>query len=75
MNNAERNFKEEPFIDSDQKIIVSCPDCGNQNAIYLITSNRLTEGLQPQWCDCCNKPYIVEVESELKTKIKTWGSK
>ena len=58
----------------DQKIIVVCPKCGNQNVIYLIHLNRLIEHeLKAQWCDNCKLPYVVEIECNLSYKARTWS--
>lgn len=67
--------EEDCLIDSAYKTIVSCPDCGNQNVLYLVRRSELLEGLQNLWCDQCNKPYVVDVKCELKAKIKVWGCK
>ena len=68
------------LVDSENKIITSCPDCGNQDYFYLIHSNKLLghptihEGGEyyTQYCDSCEKPYLIEIQTELTCKIKTY---
>jgi hypothetical protein len=66
---------EEAFIDSDNKIITSCPDCGNQERLYLIQSNQIISGYHTQHCENCNLPYVVNVETELKANIEVFSCK
>lgn len=65
----------EAFIDSDNKIITSCPHCGNQHTLYLISRNNLVSGLQCQYCENCDLPYIVDVKTELKVNIEVFSCK
>ena len=60
------------FIDEEDKIITSCPECGNQSAFYLINLHNIRSGFQVQYCDNCNNPYIVELETELTCKTRTY---
>ena len=53
------------FVDSENKIITSCPDCGSQDCLYLISANQIKEGYQVQECTVCNKPYVIYLKSEL----------
>ena len=60
------------FIDSENKIITSCPDCGNQSAFYLIRGSQIIHGYHVQHCENCNKPYVIDLEVELTVKIQVW---
>jgi len=64
----------EAFIDANNKIITSCPNCGNQNAVYLIIRGEIRTGLDTQWCDNCELPYVVEIETELTCKIQYYST-
>ena len=68
-------MKSKRFVDSTFKIITECPKCSNQHTLYLIKCNSLIDGLQTQWCENCNLPYVLDVETELICKAKTYGCK
>ena len=61
---------EEQMVDADNKIVVSCPKCCNQNAIYLIVGSKIQEGMNVQWCDSCCLPYIVDIKTKLLCEIE-----
>ena len=63
----------EEFVDSDNKIITECPDCSNQSALYIISSNRIQDSYQIQHCDYCKKPYVVFVMAELTVKTTVFS--
>jgi ssDNA-binding Zn-finger/Zn-ribbon topoisomerase 1 len=65
----------EAFIDSENKIITSCPVCGNQHRLYLIKANNLVSGPQVQYCEICDLPYIVDLKTELKVNIEVFSCK
>lgn len=65
----------EAFIDSANKIITSCPICGNQHILYLIRANNLISGPEVQYCENCDLPYIVDVKTELKANIEVYSCK
>ena len=71
-DNAIDKFKEQ-FVDGDYKIIVECPECGDQTAIYLIRCNQIIKGYCPQYCDNCKMPYLVEVKTDLTCTSRTFG--
>jgi Zn ribbon nucleic-acid-binding protein len=65
----------EAFVDSDNKIITSCPNCDSQDALYLVKGNQIISGYQTIHCGECQTPYVVDVQSELKINIEVFSCK
>jgi Zn ribbon nucleic-acid-binding protein len=65
----------EAFVDSDNKIITSCPKCDSQDCLYLIKNNTIVDGYQTIHCGECQTPYVVFVETELKINIEVFSCK
>ena len=63
---------EEQFIDAENKIIIDCPQCGNQEAVYLIRANRLINGLQASRCDACKTYYVINIATEITCEAEVY---
>ncbi len=61
------------IVDSDNKIITSCPNCGSQDCLYLIKGNQIIDGYQTIHCGECQTPYVILVETELTAKIEVFS--
>lgn len=63
---------EEQFVDGENKIIIDCPCCGNQEAVYLIRANRFIDGLQASQCDSCKTIYVINIETKFTCRAEVY---
>lgn len=65
-------MKDKQFIDGENKIIVDCPECGNQKTVYLIRLNKPIEGFETWRCEACGTICVLDVEIELVCKTELY---
>jgi len=58
------------FLDSDLKFIAECPECSNQESVYMVDECKLKEGYHVIDCYSCEKPYVILIEPKLIVTTK-----